>query len=401
MASVLTVSQLNKYVAFKLSSDIKLKGVAVKGEISNFVCHFRSGHMYFTLKDGNSQVKAVMFSSNASRLRFEPIDGMNVMAVCNIELYERDGLFQIIVTELVALGAGAVNDKIERLKKKLLDNGIIDESNKKLIPLVPKKLAVVTSADAAALRDVLTVTQRRYPLCAIEIYPALVQGEGAVQSICDALKAADKNGADTIILTRGGGSAEDLMAFNSEQVAMAVYECETPIVTAVGHETDTTIVDYVSDMRAPTPSAAAEICTPDKSDLLGSVRLLEYRLNKALESIIDSKATQLSELNVQLKDRSPEMRLERIGSLLEKQTIELRHSMNSKLIRAEGRLSKNFGMLNALSPFGVLERGYAIATRDKKVIDDPDSLEKGDSIQIRTRNALIGARIETVDRIKE
>lgn len=401
MASVLSVSQLNKYVSFKLSQDIKLKGVAVKGEISNFVCHFKSGHLYFTLKDAQSQIRAVMFSSNASRLRFEPEDGMSVLAVGNVELYERDGTFQIIVTELVPMGAGAVNDKIEKLKKKLLDSGVIDEKNKKPIPLVPKKLAVVTSADAAALRDILNITKRRYPLCEIEVYPALVQGVNAEGSICDALKKADNSGADTIILTRGGGSAEDLMAFNTESVAMAVYDCETPVVTAVGHETDTTIVDYVSDMRAPTPSAAAELCTPDKGEILSAIELLDKRLNKAFEHIIERKLSALYERCSQLKARSPERRLESLENEIDRRDSKMRYAMQSKLKAYDGRLVKAHAMLTALSPFGVLDRGYSIASVNGKVITDKNDVSAGDCIEIRIKNAKISAEVINIDEIKE
>ena len=401
MASVLRVTQLNKYVSFKLSQDIKLKGVAVKGEISNFVCHFKSGHLYFTLKDAQAQVRAVMFSSNASRLKFEPEDGMSVLAVGNVELYERDGAFQIIVTELVPMGAGAVNDKIEKLKKKLLDSGIIDEKNKKPIPLVPKKLTVVTSADAAALRDILNITKRRYPLCEIEVYPALVQGVNAESSLCKALERADKSGADTIILTRGGGSAEDLMAFNSEVVAMAVYDCQTPIVTAVGHETDTTIVDYVSDMRAPTPSAAAELCTPDSSDMLSAIELLDRRLNKAFEHILDRKLALLNEKASELKAFSPVRRLETLENELDRRENKLRFVMQSKLKAYDSKLTKNHAMLTALSPFGVLERGYSITTKNGKVINDKNDISAGDSVEIRLKNALVTANVTNITEIKE
>lgn len=401
MASVLTVSQLNKYVSFKLSSDIKLKGVAVKGEISNFVCHFKSGHLYFTLKDSQSQIRAVMFSSNASRLKFEPEDGMSVLAVGNAELYERDGTFQIVVSDLVPMGAGDVNDGIEKLKKKLLDNGIIDEKDKKPIPLVPKKLAIVTSKDAAALRDILTITQRRYPVCEIEIYPALVQGAFAADSIAKALKRADNSGADTIILARGGGSAEDLMAFNSESVAMAVHDCNTPVVTAVGHETDTTIVDYVSDMRAPTPSAAAEICTPDKSEIISALTLVEKRLNTAYERILDKKLALLQAKVTELKALSPERRLERLENDIDSRKSRLSYLMQSKLKVAESRLMKDHALLTALSPFSVLERGYSITTKNGRVILDKDDIAVGDSIEIRLSNTGITAEITNITDIKD
>ena len=246
MSSVITVSQLNRYLASKLRSDLKLKGIAVKGEISNFNIHYKSGHAYFTVKDSSSALKAVMFSSRVSRLKFVPEDGMSVLVMGNIEVYERDGVYQIIATEIAPLGVGVMHVQLEQTKKKLEKMGVFDVNKKKKIPLVPKKIAVVTSLTAAALQDIIHIAERRYPVCNIEVYPAQVQGTAAAQTICKALSAADKSGADTIILARGGGSSEDLMVFNDEAVALAVYACNTPVISAVGHETDTTLADYLS-----------------------------------------------------------------------------------------------------------------------------------------------------------
>lgn len=397
MASVLSVSQLNKYVSFKLASDIRLKGVGVKGEISNFTDHYSSGHFYFTLKDSASQVRAVMFRSNASRLKFKPYDGMNVLAVGNVELYERDGQYQIIITELVQLGQGAVNDGVEQLKKKLLEKGIIDESKKKKIPLIPKKLAVVTSAGGAALQDILNITSRRYPVCSIEVFPALVQGVGAKESICKALENADKCGADTIILSRGGGSAEDLFAFNEESVAMAVYNCKTPVVSAVGHETDTTVVDYVSDLRAPTPSAAAEICTPDKTDILSSIETLREKLDNMIDGIIEKKASSLEVRSSRLKLLSPKVRLTALENEIDKKSGDLRFALDRKLMKKENTFEKLYAQLSALSPFGVLERGYSITTKDGKVVDSSRSITVGDIVEIRLKDSLVAAEIKDIN----
>ena len=294
MSSVITVSQLNRYLASKLRSDLKLKGIAVKGEISNFNIHYKSGHAYFTVKDSSSALKAVMFSSSVSRLKFVPEDGMSVLVMGNIEVYERDGVYQIIATEIAPLGVGVMHVQLEQTKKKLEKMGVFDVNKKKKIPLVPKKIAVVTSLTAAA------------PVCNIEVYPAQVQGTAAAQTICKALSAADKSGADTIILARGGGSSEDLMVFNDETVALAVYACNTPVISAVGHETDTTLADYAADMRAPTPSAAAEIATPDKADILNAVRLLRQKLDKAMELKLDKAVSQIERCDKLLKLYSPE-----------------------------------------------------------------------------------------------
>ena len=397
MASVLSVSQLNKYVSFKLSSDVKLKGVGVKGEISNFTDHYSSGHLYFTLKDNASQVRAVMFKSNASRLRFKPYDGMNVLAVGNIELYERDGQFQIVVTELAILGQGAVSDSVEKLKKKLLENGIIDEKKKKPIPLVPKKLAIVTSAGGAALQDILNITSRRYPVCSIEVFPAVVQGAAAKGSICKALSCADKSGADTIILSRGGGSAEDLFAFNEESVAMAVYNCKTPVVTAVGHETDTTVVDLVSDLRAPTPSAAAEICTPDKNDIIALIDNLKQRLDTAVNDMLAKKASVL-ELEIgRLRLLSPKEKVLKIDNSLEKRRIDLENALDRLMMKKENAFEMRFAQLNALSPFGVLERGYSIATKNGKVVSTSDDVRVGEMIDIKLKDSVIHAEVKDID----
>lgn len=401
MSSVLTVSQLNKYVGFKLSQDIKLKGVAVKGEISNFTCHYKTGHLYFTLNDACAQVKAVMFASAASKLRFEPDDGLSVLAVGNVELYEKGGQYQIIVNELVPMGQGKAAVSLEELKRKLVESGVINENNKKPIPLVPKMIAVVTSAGAAALRDILNITGRRYPLCKIEVYTALVQGEKSPLSISRALEAADKSGADTIILARGGGSAEDLSSFNTEEVAFAIHKCKTPVVSAVGHETDTTIADLTADMRAPTPSAAAELCTPDRQEIISSLSLFDNRLRERLEILIADKQSRLDEYSARLRASSPVKRLEAASDKLSYNTEKLTLLINSRLVKSRGDFELVFSKLQALSPFGVLERGYSIVSKDGRTIDDASELTKGDTVMIRFKNTCAKAQIQSTDKVKE
>lgn len=396
MSSVITVSQLNRYLASKLRSDLKLKGIAVKGEISNFNIHYKSGHAYFTVNDSSSTLKAVMFSGSVSRLKFMPEDGMSVLVMGNIEVYERDGVYQIIATEIAPLGVGVMHVQLEQTKKKLEKMGVFDLSAKKKIPLVPKKIAVVTSLTAAALQDIIHVTERRYPVCSIEVYPAQVQGAAAAQTICKALSAADKSGADTIILARGGGSSEDLMVFNDEAVAMAVYACNTPVISAVGHETDTTLADYAADMRAPTPSAAAEIATPDKTDILNAVSLLRQKLDKAMEQKFDRAMSQVESCDKLLKLYSPEKRLEQSEKAvcdLEKRLSQIMERRFEKLsVQLDGYVSS----LNMLSPFNVLGRGYAIVQKGESVIDSVSMLNVGDEVNIKLSDGSVSAKIMSI-----
>ncbi len=396
MSSVITVSQLNRYIASKIRSDLKLKGVAVKGEISNFNIHYKSGHAYFIVKDSTSALKAVMFSNCVSRLKFVPEDGMSVLVMGNIEVYERDGVYQIIATEIAPLGVGDMHVQLEQTKKRLEKMGVFDLATKKKIPLVPKKIAVVTSLTAAALQDIIHVTERRYPVCSIEVYPAQVQGAAAAQTICKALSAADKSGADTIILARGGGSNEDLMVFNDESVALAVHACNTPVISAVGHETDTTLADYAADMRAPTPSAAAEIATPDKADILNAVSLLKQKLDRAMELKIDKAQSQVENCEKLIRLYSPTKRLEQS----EKNVCDLEKRLNAIIERRLEKLSAQLdgyvNSLNMLSPFNVLGRGYAIVQKGDSVADSVSMLAEGDEVNIRLSDGSVAAKIMSV-----
>lgn len=396
MSSVITVSQLNRYLASKLRSDLKLKGIAVKGEISNFNIHYKSGHAYFTVTDSSSALKAVMFSSSVSRLKFVPEDGMSVLVMGNIEVYERDGVYQIIATEIAPLGVGVMHVQLEQTKKKLEKMGVFDVNIKKKIPLVPKKIAVVTSLTAAALQDIIHIAERRYPVCNIEVYPAQVQGTAAAQTICKALSSADKSGADTIILARGGGSSEDLMVFNDEAVALSVYACNTPVISAVGHETDTTLADYAADMRAPTPSAAAEIATPDKADILNAVRLLRQKLDKAMELKLDKAVSQIESCDKLLKLYSPEKRLEQSEKAVCDLEKRLSQIMERRLEKLSVKLDGYVSSLNILSPFNILGRGYAIVQKDESVVDSVSMLNVGDEVDIKLSDGSVSANITFV-----
>ncbi|MGN0595296.1 MAG: exodeoxyribonuclease VII large subunit [Hominimerdicola sp.] len=396
MGSVLTVSQVNKYVAFKIKSDLKLKGVAVKGEISNFNRHYQSGHCYFTIKDSTSALKAVMFSGSFERLKFMPENGMNVLVTGNIEVYERDGVYQIIANDIAPLGAGIINTQIEQVKEKLKNQGVFDAENKKAIPLVPKKIAVVTSLTGAALQDILHITERRYPVCAVEIYPAQVQGAYAVQSICQSLEIADKSGSDTLILARGGGSVEDLMAFNSEEVVLAVAGCKTPIITAVGHETDTTLVDYASDMRAPTPSAAAELATPDKADILNAVDSMKRRLDNAIMLKISKQEKNVQALKDRLKLCSPQHKLDEDSARLGNYTSSMKRLMENRLKMLDLAVSGYVSSLNALSPFNVLNRGFSLVEKDGELVDSVKKTSSGDIVTVKFADGRAEAEIKSV-----
>lgn len=396
--SVLTVTQLNKLLAYKVKSELKFKGAAVKGELSDLSIHYKSGHAFFSIKDEESSIRAVMFASNVQKLKFIPENGMNVLAVGNIEVYERDGTCQIIVTELNALsGSGMVHMQTQILKEQLKKLGVFDEDNKKRIPLSPKKLAVVTSLTGAALQDILNIVGRRYPLCEVEVYPALVQGENAVHSLTQAIKSADASNADTLIVARGGGSAEDLMPFNSKQVTMAVYECKTPVISAVGHETDTTLTDYAADMRAPTPSAAAELAVPDISDMIKAVELLRSRLDKAMEAQLKKREAMLEGMELRLKTLSPQIKLDRDQKRLYAVGQKLNLLMQNRLRLELLRLDNCVSQLNMLSPFNVLKRGYSLVEKDGELVSEAHKLGIGDEVSIRFSDGRASARIDTIE----
>lgn len=393
MSSILTVSQLNKYIQFKIQSDLKLKGVAVKGEISNFTLHYKSGHAYFTLKDSGGAVKAVMFSRNVQRLRFVPENGMSVLVVGNVDVYERDGVYQIIASDIQPVGVGALHTGIEQLKEKLSKLGVFDISAKKKIPLMPKKIAVVTSLTGAALQDILNILSRRYPVCTVEIYPAQVQGDSAPDSICSALVQADSSGADTILLARGGGSLEDLMPFNTEKVAMTVYQCSIPVISAVGHETDTTLADYAADLRAPTPSAAAELASPQMSELIGSVDYMLKKLNDAFAAFVNERELLIKSLLQRIRLHSPEKRVENDLNILLRTREKLDMLANRKISQGENKLDKYYAQLSALSPLNVLDRGYTITTKNEKVVYSGEELDKNDLVEIRFKDTVKSAQI--------
>lgn len=396
MSSILTVSQLNRYMHLKIQSDVKLKGVAVKGELSNFTVNFRSGHAYFTLKDADSALKGVMFATAASKLRFTPENGMSVLAVGNVDVYERDGVYQMIASELQPLGSGAVRLGIEQLKRKLSDEGVFDLAKKKKIPRCPQTLAVVTSPTGAALQDILNILKRRYPIAQIRIYEAQVQGSDAPASISKALAKADQSGADTIILARGGGSDEDLMPFNTEQVTRAVFNCSTPVISAVGHETDTSLSDYAADLRAPTPSAAAELAVPDITVIRDRLSALDELLDNAFKCIITEESRAVESFCQRLSAVSPANKVNSFRQHTEDLSERLTKASQRFLEQKYSKLEKYESQLTALSPFGILERGYSIAVKNGSPIYSVSQISVGDELELILSDGTATIKIQTV-----
>ena len=393
---VITVTQINKYIGSILKNDRNLQGIMVRGEISNYVKHFRSGHVSFTLKDSESSIKAVMFASAAARLKFEPEDGMSVIAAGSLGVFERDGVYQLYVNDIIPEGAGKANVALEQLKKKLQKEGIFAEEHKRHIPPMPKKIGAVTSLSGAAVRDIINVLSRRYPLGEIYAVNAQVQGEGAPESVCAGILKAEAAGCDVIIVGRGGGSSEDLSAFNTEKVAYAIYNCKVPVISAVGHETDFTIADLAADLRAPTPSAAAELAAPDITLLYEKISLLERRAERSALSVLDKSTDRFIALNARLTAQSPENRLkltaERLNAFDKRRDTAFLRYMD----RLERQLEEKAARLDSLSPLKVLSRGYSLVYKGEKLLSSSETLKKGDKIKIGFGSG--GAEAEITDK---
>lgn len=393
---VITVSQVNKYIGFILKNDKNMKGVMVKGEISNYVCNYRSGHVYFTLKDSESSLKAVMFASSASRLKFEPEDGMSVIVSGSIGVYEVGGVYQLYANDIIPAGAGAESVALEQLKKKLAKEGIFDQSHKRPLPVMPKKIGAVTSLSGAAVRDIINVLTRRYPIGEVYAVNAVVQGENAADSVCRGILAAESAGCDVIIVGRGGGSAEDLSAFNSEKIAYAIYNCKVPVISAVGHETDFTIADLAADMRAPTPSAAAELSAPSVDSLYEKIDIIERRAYRAVSAALERSVRRFSDLSARAAAQSPENRLalskQKLASLENRSRIAFERYTERKEAELLGIISR----LEGLSPLKVLSRGYSLVYKGDSLINSSENLSQGDHIRIQLGNG--GAEAEIINK---
>lgn len=380
---VITVTQVNKYIASKLKGDRVLQGIMVKGEISNFICHYKSGHCYFTLKDNESSIKAVMFASAATRLKFQPEDGMEAVVSGSISVYERDGAYQLYATDIIPEGAGKEGLALEQLKKKLAAEGIFASEHKRPLPYMPKKIGAVTSLSGAAVRDIINVLTRRYPLCELYAVNAIVQGESAPMSICGGILKAEKAGCDVIIVGRGGGSSEDLSVFNTEVVARAIYGCKVPIISAVGHEVDFTIADLTADLRAPTPSAAAELAVPDIRQLADNVVSYENRCHKAFDTLWEKRFSEFTALSAKLAACSPESKLK----LSEEKISVLKSRADTAAIRIiekyDARLSETAARLESLSPLKVMARGYSLVYSGEELVRSSADISEGQTVTLR------------------
>ena len=391
--SVYTVSQVNMYIKSLLDEIPHIKNMYIKGEISNFK-HYNRGHMYFTLKDSKSQLKCVMFSGDNYRLRFEPENGMKVVCFGQVGVYERDGVYQLYVRDMQVDGVGDLTVAFEQLKAKLEAEGLFDESHRKPIQKYPRKVGVVTSNMGAAVEDIKNVISRRFPLCEIVICPTIVQGDLAAPDIVKSIKMLDSmEGIDTIIVGRGGGSIEDLWAFNTEEVARAVYACKTPVISAVGHETDTTICDFVADLRAPTPSAAAELAVPDIASEKQRIANLSNALYDVMSVDIERRQTKLDLIKNNSPLASVDAYFTALNDNVESINARLLQSYKAIVTSADNKLVGTVRALNALSPLAVLSRGYSITKHDDKVVTSKSDVTRGDIIDITLSDGSITAKV--------
>lgn len=381
--TVLTVTQLNNYVKRLLDGDYSLNCVFMVGEISNFNNHYRTGHMYFTLKDENSAIKAVMFKSNAQRLRFMPEDGMSVIVRGRVSLFEAAGAYQIYIDDMQPDGVGALTLQFEQLKRKLAEEGLFDASHKKSLPPFPEKVGIITSPTGAAVQDIKNILSRRFPCAEAILYPVSVQGENSENQLVEAVNYfSDTGSVDVVIIGRGGGSIEDLWSFNSEKLARAIYDCKVPIISAVGHETDFTISDFVADRRAETPSAAAEMAVPDMAELKKQLNSMSYEIMSIVRSMISESRESLNAIknNNCLKDPFNTINIKRM--MLDGTEIKLNSFAKTEIQKYRHDFSSTVAKLNALSPLNVLARGYSVAYSNGKIVNSSDDLTVGDNLNI-------------------
>ena len=411
----ITVGALTRYIKYKIDNDVNLQEVCIKGEISNFKHHTR-GHFYFTIKDEESRISAIMFASSTKNINFEPVDGMKVLVKGRISVFEQTGNYQIYVTDMMEDGVGNLYALYEELKKKLQNEGLFDSSHKKQIPKIPNRIGVVTASTGAAIKDIISTINRRYPLCEVILFPSLVQGKDAKDDIVKNIKLADTYNLDTLIVGRGGGSIEDLWAFNEEIVARAIYECNTPIISAVGHEIDFTIADFVADVRAATPTGAAEIAVPDKNDLKRLIKEYTIRMSKTIYNKIEYNKSYLNKVLDSYILKSPmsiyEIKEEKLSNYIEKAKSLLLNQISTNNLKLESLKSSfiftspdkifeksnnkynNFiEKLNVLNPLNTLKRGYSITKISDKVLTNVKDVKINDEINVTLENGNINAKV--------
>ena len=399
--TVLSVTELNGRIKLLIDGDPLLSGVSVRGELSNYKI-YPSGHHYFTLKDSDSSLRCVMFRGSASKLRFRPESGMGVTAFGRVSVYPRDGAYQLYVESLMPEGMGDLQVAYEQLREKLEKEGLFDRAHKKPLPQIPERIAAVTSSAGAAVHDIIRILSKRWPMAKVLLLPVRVQGAEAPPEIAGAIKYANRHRvADVIIAGRGGGSIEDLWAFNDERVARAIYESEIPVISAVGHEPDVTISDYAADVRAATPSNAAELCVPDSSELYEALRSLDIRSSQAMRKKLGELAARLSELGSRRVMQSPAGYIDARRLELDRASERLGSAWQRILSDKRRDYIRLAASLDAMSPLKVLSRGYAIAEDGSgTVLRSVQAVGKGDTIEVQLADGSLGCRVENIEERK-
>ena len=392
----LSVSALTGYLKYKFDSDEHLKNVFLKGEISNFKNH-TSGHLYFSIKDEKSKINAIMFSVNAKKLNFVPVEGSKVLLVGRVSVYEATGNYQIYVDEMLEDGVGNLYVAFEKLKNDLQKEGLFDESHKLTIPKFPKKVGVVTAPTGAAIRDIVSTIKRRFPICEIIVFPSLVQGDLAASDIVKNIELAENYDIDVLIVGRGGGSIEDLWPFNEEIVARAIYKCSIPTISAVGHEIDFTIADFVADHRAPTPTGAAEIAVPNIVDVENYLNQLKIRLKENLNKKLEYNKLMLENFKNSFIIKNPMIIYENKKQQLDLDLEKLQYLINYKLENNKNKYIHILEKLELLNPINILKRGYSVAYKDNKPISDIKLINKNDKINIKLSNGNFDAIVDNIE----
>lgn len=394
-----SVYEVNEYIKSLIEEEMLLQDVFVSGEVSNFKKH-TSGHFYFTLKDSSSEIKAVMFRSYSQKVKFKVENGQKVIVRARVGVYEQAGIYQLYVYTIQPEGMGALHLAFEQLKAKLLSEGLFDEAHKKQIPKYPQKIGIITSPTGAAIRDIINVATRRYPVASLILYPALVQGEDAPLDLISGIDYFNIfDSVDVIIIGRGGGSIEDLWAFNDEKLARAIYNSKIPVISGVGHEIDFTICDFVADIRAATPSAAAEIATPSYKEVVSLIDNFKSRAISVLQNKLNENKHKLNKISTSKVFLKPETMLEIPKMKLESYESYLNNTFIARINKIKLRFTENVTKINSLNPLSVLSRGFATINKDGKVIKSVDEIEITDEIDVRLKDGTLKAVIKSKERI--
>lgn len=391
----LTISQINEYVKMRIDSDANLKKVFLKGEVSNFKNHTR-GHLYFTLKDDDSRISAVMFASQAAYLKFDPEDGMNVLVEGRISCYPSQGTYQIYVDKMEMDGLGNLYLEFEKLKKKLSEEGLFDDKYKKPIPKYPKRIGIVTADTGAAIKDILSTIKRRYPICETILFPSLVQGSGAAPDVARQINEAQNYDLDILIVGRGGGSIEDLWAFNEEIVARAIFNSKVPVISAVGHEIDYTIADYVADLRAPTPTGAAEMAVPVISEVKNNIDNYKIRLRENIIKTLKQSQLRLEKIKDSFILSNPLAMYEVKEEKLNNYITVLNKYINEILTNKKHLLKLDLNSLKLLNPVNIMEKGYSLVKLEDKIIKDTSNLKVNDKLNIKLYKGEVIAEVKEI-----